>query len=287
MDKFPSRERQSALALATRVSAVVLVGGDASAPHGQSPLDLCLLSLLNEPWIDELIVVDRGSPQHVGAALRSLRADRRDVQVMEADLRESPAAAANLGAAQASGRWLLFVDPHVVLKRGAVERLTAAGGGVRGPWIVGGRLTDLSGRDRSETFDRPLSIWSAPFLTLRPSITPRRDAVSAVSASLMLVPRQDFEEIGGFDPKFAGDFADIDLCARLAARGGKVLFEPEAKAVRVKRRSTRGAKQAQGLARFAMKSARTPLQRGFAFVAPPVFATLLVLKDWIVGSPRR
>ncbi len=102
----------------------------------------------------------------------------------------------------------------------------------------------------------------------------------------MLVSRQDFEELGGFDPKFAGDFADVDLCARLASRGGKILFEPEAKAVRVKCRPARGAKQAHDLARFALKNAHTPLQKIVVFLAAPALAALLVLKDWIIGSPR-
>jgi GT2 family glycosyltransferase len=289
LDKFPSRERYSALALATRVSAVVVVGSDAHKKHRQAPLDLCLRSLLSEPWVDELVVVDRGAPRRVGAALRSLGADRRDVRVIAAGARASLAAAANLGAEQATGRWLLFLDPHVVLKRGAVERLTAAGGGARAPWIIGGRLTDMSGRDRSETIERPLSAWSALMLALGSRRAPRREAagVSAVSDAFMLLPRQDFDALGGFDPRYPGDYSDVDLCSRVAAHGGSVLFEPEARAVRVTRRSERGRKQAQGLARFAVKSARTPLQRAFALIAAPTLATLLVLKDWTIGSRPR
>ncbi|MEQ1619572.1 MAG: glycosyltransferase [Terricaulis sp.] len=289
MDKFPSRERQSACALATRVSAIVVVGGDAPRTQGQSPLDLCLRSLLSEPWVDELIIVDHGAPRQMGTALRSLGADRRDVRIVEIGPRQGLAAAINLGAAQATGRWLLILDPQVVLKRGAVERLTAAGGGARGPWIVGGRLTDMSGRDRSEAVIGPLSAWSALSLALGPQRAPRRGGgnVSAVSDAFMLLPRQDFDALGGFDPYYAGDYADLDFCSRVAALGGSVLFEPEAEAVQVARRSARGRKRAQGLARFAAKSARTPLQACFALVAAPTLAALLVLKDWVIGRRPR
>lgn len=288
LDKFPSRERQSALAMATRVSAIVVVGRDAPRVHGQAPLDLCLRSLLNEPWVDELILVDRGAPRLVGAALRSLGADRRDVRVVVAAPRGSFAAAANLGAGQATGRWLFFLDPHIVIKRGAVVRLTAAGGGVRGPWTVGGRLTDMSGRDRSEAVVRPLSAWSAFALALGSRRAPQGATnVSAVSDAFMLLPRQDFDALGGFDPDFAGDYADLDFCTRVTALGGSVLFEPEAKGVRVSHRSGRERKRARGLARFVAKSARTPLQRSFALIAPPMLATLLMLKDWVIGSRPR
>ncbi len=137
MDQFPSRERSSALALEPRVSAIV-VTRHASA----TALDLCLRSALAEPWIDDLVVVDHGNSEDVSSALRALQADRRDVRLVTVSPARSMSAAANAGAAKARGRWLLFLDPNVVVQRGAVARMAAAGGGVAAPWIVGGRLTD-------------------------------------------------------------------------------------------------------------------------------------------------
>ena len=60
MDKFPSRERESAVALEPRVSAIVVVRNvqSVSAEHA---LDLSLRAALAEPWIDDLVIVDAGN----------------------------------------------------------------------------------------------------------------------------------------------------------------------------------------------------------------------------------
>lgn len=290
VDKFPSRERQTAAALAPRVSAVVVVGKAAAGGGGQAPLDLCLRSALAEAWIDDLVIVDHGCPPRVASALRALQADRRDVQLVTVKPRLSLAAAANVGAGYACARWLLFLDPLVVLQRGAVERMTAAGAGVRGPWIVGGRLTDMGGREQHGARSGALNAWSAIAIAMdlrgMPRVHPDAPArVAAVSGAFMLVPRADFEALGGFDVSFATDAADLDLCRRASWAGGSVLFEPAASGVQFARGPRRGRKQAQGLALLAAKCARTPLQRGFALIAGPAMAVLLWLRDFVAGRP--
>ncbi|MCW5637424.1 MAG: glycosyltransferase [Rubrivivax sp.] len=116
MDKFPSRARATAAALEPRVSAVVAVRG--VGPGGWTALELCLRSALAEPWIDDVVIVDQGNAPSISSSLRALQLDRRDVLVASAHANAGYAAAANLGAAKARGRWLLFLDPDVVLQRG-------------------------------------------------------------------------------------------------------------------------------------------------------------------------
>lgn len=296
MDKFPSRERAAATALEPRVTAVVVASHVRGGPSGQSPLDLCLRSAQAEPWIDDLVIVDHGNPPEVSSSLRSLHLDRRDVKVVRADAGLSLAAAANLGAQQARGRWLLFLDPSVVLQRGAAARLAAAGGGAVTPWIVGGRLTDASGRERRAARGGSLNTWSAIAVALglggmrarrkrKDDLTATR--VGAVSGAFMLIPRDDFQTLNGFDPDFATDFADLDLCRRAAAAGGSVLFQPDASGVQFDIGSRRSRKQAQGLTLFAVKSAKTPIEKAFALIAGPAIATLMGLRDFVVGRPPR
>jgi N-acetylglucosaminyl-diphospho-decaprenol L-rhamnosyltransferase len=298
VDKFPSRERATAQALAPRVSAVVVVR-DARA-GAQAPLDLCLRSALAEPWIDDLVIVDHGNAPDVSAMLRALQADRRDVRVVTVEANESSAAAANAGAENALGRWLLFLDPDVVLQRGAVARMAAAGGGAQTPWIVGGRLTDTEGRERRAARGGALNTWSAIAVAMdwakkpqarRSTVrgdAPEPAAVAAVSGAFMLIPCSDFQTLGGFDEGFATDAADLDLCRRAADAGGSVLFQPDASGVKFSRGPRGGRKQAQGLARFAVKSAKTPFQRAFGAIAAPTLAVLLGGRDLIAGrQPAR
>lgn len=294
VDQRPTRERSKTADLAPRVSAIVV-----THETGQ-PLELCLRSALAEPWIDELLIVDGGNPPEVSSALRALQADRRDVKLIQGQGDLGPAAACNLAAAQARGRWLMFLDPHVVLQRGAAQRLAAAGGGTRAPWIAGGRLTDTQGRDKPAARAGALNFWSALAVALDWPSAPklkrskRRNAapseptrVASVSAAFMLTPRADFEQLGGFDEGFSNFAADLDLCRRASEAGGAVLFQPAASGVQFSGSGLGKRRQAQGLARFAAKSAKTPFERGVAMIASPSLALIMALRDFVIGIPPK
>lgn len=291
VDQNPSRERQQAADLAPRVSAIVVTR------HTGQPLELCLRSALAEPWVDELIIVDNGNPPSVSSALRALQADRRDTHLIQPRRELGLAAALNAGANRARGRWLLFLDPHVVLQRGAVERMVAAGANVRSPWIIGGRLTDTEGRERRAARRGALTAWSALAVALDlEGRGPRRRrkrrkepgeplAVAAVSGAFMLAPASDFRQLGGFDEGYLTDGADLDICRRANDAGGVVLFQPAASGVQFAGGRRPGRREAQGLARFAVKSAKTPGQRAFAMIARPALALLLGLRGLFGGRP--
>jgi hypothetical protein len=101
----------------------------------------------------------------------------------------------------------------------------------------------------------------------------------------MLAPKHDFQALGGFDEGFLTDAADLDLCRRAQAAGGSVLFQPVAAGVQFIRPQTRGRRQAQGLALFAVRSARTPIEKAFALIASPALVALVALRDFVVGRP--
>lgn len=296
MDKNPQRQRTAAAALEPRVSAIVVARNIRPKAAASSALDLCLRSALAEPWIDDLVIVDHGNAPEISSALRVLQLDRRDVTVISAPRTITAAAAANMGAKAARGRWVLFLDAGIVLQRGAVARMAAAGGGAAAPWIVGGRLLDSQGRDRPAARVGALNAWSAIAVAMDwrgPRPLRRRGVrvepdeampVAAVSGAFMLIGRHDFNALSGFDEHFVGDGADLDLCHRAREAGGAVLFQPAAAGVQFMR-GANGARRAQGLARFAAKSARTPLQKAFALIAPPALAVLVGLKDFVAGRP--
>jgi N-acetylglucosaminyl-diphospho-decaprenol L-rhamnosyltransferase len=289
LDRYPSRARSISATLEPRVSAIVVAHNVRANASGQTPLDLCLRSALAEELIDELIIVDQGNPESISSMLRAFEADRRDVHLVRADESLSTAAAANIGAADALGRCLLFLDADVVLQRGAVSRLAAAAGSAKEPWIVGGKLLDLEGRERKAARVGSLNAFSAIAVAVdwpaRPARKRSATRVGAVSGALMLMPRTAFTELNGFDEQFDTDYADLDLCRRAVAAGGSVLFQPNAAGVQFEYAKTRKRNQAQGLARFAAKSATTPIERAFARIAGPSFAVLVALRDAVAGQP--
>jgi GT2 family glycosyltransferase len=52
--------------------------------------------------------------------------------------------------------------------------------------------------------------------------------VSAVTAACLMVRREVFTSVGGFDPDFQLAFGDVDLCVRIQAAGYRNLFTPYA-----------------------------------------------------------
>ncbi len=296
MDPKQTRARSAAVEPQVRVSAVVVVRA------AGAPLELCLRAALAEPWIDELVIVDNGAPPPVASALRALAADRRDIVLVQGQGDVGHAAGANLGAARAHGRWLMFIDSHVVLQRGAAERMAAAGAEANAPWIVGARLVDTSGHERASARAGRLTAWSALAVACgigahRPKRTRRADAeqdgaikVAAISGALMLMPRADFDRLGGFDEVFAAGVADLDLCRRASEAGGRVLMQTAAAGVHFAPGAVDARQDSSALAAYVRRSAHSAPERAFAAIARPSLAALVLLRRslrFIFGAGAR
>ncbi|HVM11366.1 MAG TPA: glycosyltransferase family 2 protein [Actinomycetota bacterium] len=77
---------------------------------------------------------------------------------------------------------------------------------------------------------RPNNRWSRAYTMADWDRTSERE-VEWVSGSAMVIRREAFDEIGGFDEGFFMYVEDVDLCTRLRQRGWRVLFSPELEVV--------------------------------------------------------
>jgi GT2 family glycosyltransferase len=53
-----------------------------------------------------------------------------------------------------------------------------------------------------------------------------RHEVSAVTAACMMIKKDRFEQVGGFDEKFRVTYNDVDLCLRLGKAGYRSIYNP-------------------------------------------------------------
>lgn len=281
MEPKASRQTAQAADAATRVSAVLT-----ACPTGRT-LDLALRAALADPWIDEVVIVDTGAPPALASHLRALKADRRDVALIQAK-GVTFAEAANLAAGKARGRWLLFLDPSVVVKRGAAQRLVAAARGSNSPWAVSGRLLDSKGRERPSVRRRlptPLSVlFGAGRLTRAPKAQTLSIPVCAVGGAMVLTPRKDFLALGGFGDSASMEAETLDLCRRIGESGGEVRYAPRAEAVQLGAGvgGASPAREAQGLASYLRRTARSPWERRLAAAA----GVVLAVSAWFGGRGR-
>jgi GT2 family glycosyltransferase len=218
---------------ATGIIDIVIVnwnsGGD---------LARCLGSLTEDSaaaLIARVIIVDNGS--HDGSAALAPNAGARPLIIDSANRNLGFAAAANRGAAQGDAPFILFLNPDTRLHEGA---LAAALGGF-GPEIglIGLRQCDESGRIRASCsrFPVPLAFWMrafgldrlrrfaryAPFLEDPPQAVSR--PVDQVMGACLLIPRDLFAALAGFDERFFLYYEDVDLALRAHRLGRRSWYE--------------------------------------------------------------
>ncbi len=93
---------------------------------------------------------------------------------------------------------------------------------------------------------------------------------SAVTAACMMMRREIFDKVGGFDEEFAIGFNDTDLCLRVGTAGYKVLLDPYAVLYHHKsatRASTSQIDHPEDAARLRRRWSSL-LERGDAFYSP-------------------
>lgn len=74
--------------------------------------------------------------------------------------------------------------------------------------------------------------------------------LSAVTAACMLVKREVFTAVGGFDEKLAVAFNDVDLCLRIGRHGKRVIYNPYAMMYHYESKSRGAEDTPEKVARF-------------------------------------
>jgi len=134
----------------------------------------------------------------------------------------------NRAAAQASGRTLLFLNNDVQVKPGWLKAMWTCldsdpSIGAVGPKIVypSGWLQDAGTRLHPDGTAEMIGLNSLPD---RPAYSYDRD-VDYCSGACLLVRRDDFVALGGFDDQLAPAYCeDADLCMQLRKHGRRIVF---------------------------------------------------------------
>jgi len=204
-------------------------------------LDRCLESL---PKDSEIIVVDNastdGSAEFVAEKFPQVRLIRLDRNI-------GFGAAVNRAAAEATGTYLLLLNPDAEATPKALERLMefldehitcgAAAGrllSMTEDWQKGFNVRRLPTYG-TVTADLLLfkHVWPNNPLTLRADAADITDessqAVEQPAAACLMVRRRTFNQIGGMDERFfPAWFEDVDLCRRILEAGWTIFFVPKA-----------------------------------------------------------
>jgi len=173
-----------------------------------------------------VLVLENGS----GDDLRGLIAGYGGrVELLERDENRGFGGGHDVLAAAARSRWICCVNPDVTVPRPGVLRGLLRHGEDPRVVAVGPLLRTADGSpqrwDHGEL--RGLRAWvarGAGHAHWRPRRRPVR--VAWVSGAFLLLRRSAFEAVGGFDERFFLYKEEEDLCLRLRAAGGRVIYDP-------------------------------------------------------------
>jgi GT2 family glycosyltransferase len=211
-----------------RLSAITVNFG------GSSFLERAVASLLPSLTREagELLVYDNG-PEDEG--LRRIVESSPLVRLVAGERNVSFAKANNICAAESTGERILFFNPDVQAKNEAVSALLRflednVLCGAVGPRLVSGEgaIEVSRAADPGILSETALRLLKSLPLSLRSFLWERKKPVRTgwVSAAAMLVRRDVFEGVGGFDERFPLYFEDADLCYRIRSAGWQVWYSP-------------------------------------------------------------
>lgn len=213
----------------------------------------CLASLHDAPPAlpVAITVVDNASQD---GSVDAVRSRWPDVRVIALDRNLGFAAANNVAIRTGSAPLVLLLNSDTIVPAGAIDTLAArlrdTGAAAAGP-----RLVDASGAPEV-SFGPMLSPFAELAQSLRvrlaasrrgaarryiQRLVSREREVDWVSGACLLVRRDAAVEAGLLDERYFMYEEDVDFCAALRARGGRVLYTPKAQVVHLRGRSIRAA----------------------------------------------
>jgi len=197
----------------------------------------CLRGLRLSTYRDyEVVLVDNESSEPGLLGLLARLEQRRRYRVVRRPEEFNFSLLCNVGARQARGDWLLFLnnDTGVLTPDWMEQMLTVAA--QPGVGVVGATLLYPDGTlQHAGMFRRSDGVWDHLGRGLPGDAPGERGelrqvrAVPAVSAACLLVGRDLFFELGGFDESRPVTHNDADLCRRARARGLLVAVTPHAR----------------------------------------------------------
>jgi len=202
------------------------------AYRAQKALEQCQKSLGTHPWI-EVIVVDNS--HHNRGFSRGC----------------------NLGAFQARGEYLFFLNPDCVVKPGCIETLVQMLDRDKQVGVVAPQLLD-SKQQAYLSYTRQPQWYSAPVVYAfidtwwpdnrlsvkywyRGKTLKRKRRVESVSGAAMMIRKSLFDQLNGFDERFFMYWEDADLCRRVLQQDYTIWYVPTAQIIHVRGCSTKGS----------------------------------------------
>ncbi|MBD3218534.1 MAG: glycosyltransferase [candidate division Zixibacteria bacterium] len=188
----------------------------------------------------DIILIDNASTD---SSVEKILNDFPDIKIIENRRNLGFAKAANQGAASAEGEYLWFLNSDCELTEPVLNKLKSALKEHDNAATVTPKTVNEDGRFysvcrnfpnyRNILFSRGSLLSKIPGLedyaqTYTLGDCGEATRVDAMAATAMLVRREDFDKVGGFDERYFLYFEDTDLCLKVNRQGRECYYVPDA-----------------------------------------------------------
>lgn len=216
----------------------------------------CVTALLEQTIGNELeiIVVDNHSEDDSIGILRNRFGKHPNIRIVENERNRGFGQGNEAGIRHATGTYLLIINPDVTLPRNGLKRMKEVMENDPSIGMLGPQLCFPDGTIRRSF--RPFPRLSDVFIKrtvlrfffrkrlahyLGTHINPANvQDVDWLAGGCILMRRQLYDDLGGFDRRFFLFFEDTDLCRRIRNAGKRVIYYPPVRAEDGKQRLSEG-----------------------------------------------
>ncbi|HEY9508952.1 MAG TPA: glycosyltransferase [Verrucomicrobiae bacterium] len=190
----------------------------------------CLESIVKFPPATpcDITVVNNASTDGTGEFLRELES-LGGIRVIHNEKNEGFARGCNRGTQTSPGTLLLFLNNDTQVTAGWLDALVRAAS-KPDVGVVGAKLLYANGRIQHAGIGFINGLPDHPYrnaLADAPEVNQFRE-LDMITGACLMIHRDLFLQLGGFDEVYRNGVEDVDLCLRARAAGRKVVYEPRA-----------------------------------------------------------
>ncbi len=239
----PWRSRNREISSRSATVSLIIVNYDSG-----NFLLACVSSALSQ--VDEVVVVDNASRDHSLLQLEAAFSSEPKLRIVRNRRNLGFAAGCNIGSKQATGKYLLFLNPDCVLEPGSVKQLIETLERYPDVGMVGGMLVNPDGSEQAggrravptpwRSFVRAFGLsrfagrWPGLFFDFhlhKQPLPTHPIEVEAISGACMLVRGVAMQDVGHWDESYFLHCEDLDFSMTLRGKGWKIMFVPDARIV--------------------------------------------------------
>lgn len=212
--------------------------------NSEKTIEECLQSVGSQI---ETIVVDNNSTDSTSDIVKKFTS----VKLIQNKENLGFGKANNIGVKNSTGDYLFFLNPDCIVEKNTIEKLCDYLDKNLEAAVVGPKLLNQKGDIQRELSPFP-TVLSQALILLRLHRLPffqdivypnynfeRTQEAEHLMGAALMVRKEIFEKVGGFDPGFFLWFEETDLLKRIKETGSKIIYYPEASVTHLVGQSTR------------------------------------------------